>query len=59
MIDHYYLSHYLSHRCDVIAVGIVNAVQNFNIKKPIIIRLQGTNVEQANMIIEVLFVICL
>merc|ERR1712100_501867 len=39
-------------RCDVIAMGIINAVQNIQMKKPIIIRLQGTNVEQAKKLIE-------
>ena len=32
-------------RCDVIAMGVINAAQNIGMKKPIIIRLKGTNVE--------------
>ncbi|KAF4322249.1 hypothetical protein BBO99_00002268 [Phytophthora kernoviae] len=38
-------------RCDVIAAGIVAAVKDLGLKKPVIIRLQGTNVEQARKII--------
>jgi succinyl-CoA synthetase beta subunit len=39
-------------RCDVIASGIINAAKEIGIRKPIVIRLQGTNVEQAKMLIE-------
>ena len=39
-------------RCDVIAAGIINAVKEIGIRKPIVIRLQGTNVEQARTMIE-------
>ena len=39
-------------RCDVIASGVVAAAQEIGLKKPIIIRLQGTNVEQAKALIE-------
>lgn len=35
----------------MIANGVVNAAKNIGLKKPIIIRLQGTNVDQANKII--------
>lgn len=38
-------------RCDVIAQGIVNAAETLNLKVPIIVRLQGTNVDQAKTII--------
>ena len=38
-------------RCDVIATGVINAAKNIGLKKPIVIRLQGTNVEQANELI--------
>lgn len=34
-------------RCDVIAMGVINAANNINLRKPIIIRLKGTNVEEA------------
>merc|ERR1712113_27040 len=39
-------------RCDVIATGIVQAATNIGLKKPVVIRLQGTNVEVAKNIIE-------
>lgn len=39
-------------RCDVIAMGIINAAQALNMKKPIIVRLKGTNVEEAVKLIE-------
>ena len=39
-------------RCDVIAVGIINAAKEIGMKKPLVIRLQGTNVEQAKSLIE-------
>merc|ERR1712157_33462 len=39
-------------RCDVIANGVVAAAKNIGMKKPIIIRLEGTNVEAAKDIID-------
>jgi len=39
-------------RCDVIATGIINAAKEIGISKPIVIRLQGTNVDQAKILIE-------
>lgn len=39
-------------RCDVIAVGIINAAKEIGMKKPLVIRLQGTNVEEAKHLIE-------
>lgn len=39
-------------RCDVIALGLINAATELGMKKPIIIRLAGTNVEEAQQIIE-------
>ena len=39
-------------RCDVIATGILNAVEEIGINKPIVIRLQGTNVKEAKILIE-------
>jgi len=39
-------------RCDVIAMGVINAAQTIGMKKPIIIRLKGTNVEEAKKLIE-------
>lgn len=38
-------------RCDVIAQGIVNAASKLNLKVPIVVRLQGTNVDEAKAII--------
>jgi len=38
-------------RCDVIALGIINAAKNIGMKKPIIIRLKGTNVDEAKKLI--------
>ena len=32
-------------RCDIIADGIINAVKEVGIKIPIVVRLEGTNVE--------------
>jgi succinyl-CoA synthetase beta subunit len=39
-------------RCDVIAMGIINAVQNIGLKIPIILRMKGTNVEEARKLVE-------
>ena len=39
-------------RCDVIASGIIKAAKEIGINKPIVIRLQGTNVEEAKTLIE-------
>ena len=39
-------------RCDVIAMGIINAANALGMKKPIIIRLKGTNVEEAKKLVE-------
>uniref|UniRef100_A0A2A4IVF8 Succinate--CoA ligase [ADP-forming] subunit beta, mitochondrial n=1 Tax=Heliothis virescens TaxID=7102 RepID=A0A2A4IVF8_HELVI len=38
-------------RCDVIAEGIVTAAKNLNIQIPVIVRLQGTRVEEAKKLI--------
>jgi succinyl-CoA synthetase beta subunit len=39
-------------RCDVIATGIINAAKEIGISKPIVVRLQGTNVKEAKILIE-------
>jgi succinyl-CoA synthetase beta subunit len=39
-------------RCDVIASGIVAAVRNVGLEVPLVVRLEGTNVEQGKRIIE-------
>jgi succinyl-CoA synthetase beta subunit len=36
-------------RCDVIAEGIINAIKKTNLSLPIIIRLEGTNVESGRL----------
>jgi len=39
-------------RCDVLANGVVEAVKQVDVKVPIIIRLEGTNVEQGREILQ-------
>merc|ERR1712139_127898 len=39
-------------RCDVIAEGVVNAVKEIGLTKPLVVRLVGTNVELGQKIIE-------
>jgi len=39
-------------RCDVIALGMIQAAQELGIKKPIVIRLEGTKVEEALSLID-------
>ena len=39
-------------RCDIIATGIVKAVQNVGLEVPLVVRLEGTNVELGKQIIE-------
>eukprot|EP00923_Selenidium_pygospionis_P058077 GHVN01101898.1.p1 GENE.GHVN01101898.1~~GHVN01101898.1.p1 ORF type:complete len:446 (+),score=76.63 GHVN01101898.1:58-1395(+) len=39
-------------RCDVIALGIVHATQEVHLSKPLVVRLQGTNQEEAKTILE-------
>ena len=38
-------------RCDVIAEGVVAAVKEVGLKVPLVVRLEGTNVERGNEII--------
>ncbi|XP_066582430.1 succinate--CoA ligase [ADP-forming] subunit beta, mitochondrial-like [Prorops nasuta] len=38
-------------RCDIIAQGIITASQDLNLNIPIVVRLQGTNVEEARVLI--------
>jgi succinyl-CoA synthetase beta subunit len=35
-------------RCDTIATGIINAAKSIKLDVPLIVRLQGTNVKEAN-----------
>jgi len=39
-------------KCDIIAIGILNAAKSLNLKTPLVVRLQGTRVEEAKNIIE-------
>jgi len=39
-------------RCDVIALGLIKAVTELGVKKPIVVRLAGTNVTEARKLIE-------
>lgn len=39
-------------KCDVIAAGIINAAKELNLQKPLVIRLQGTNVSKAKELID-------
>eukprot|EP01126_Amoeba_proteus_P064381 TRINITY_DN900_c0_g3_i3.p1 TRINITY_DN900_c0_g3~~TRINITY_DN900_c0_g3_i3.p1 ORF type:complete len:330 (-),score=70.20 TRINITY_DN900_c0_g3_i3:116-1105(-) len=39
-------------RCDVIAMGIISAAQSIGLHIPVVMRLQGTNVQKAKEIIE-------
>merc|ERR1712184_189076 len=38
-------------RCDVIAEGIIEAAKELNLATPIVVRLQGTNVDEAKVMI--------
>jgi succinyl-CoA synthetase beta subunit len=38
-------------RCDVLATGVVNAAHEFQIKVPVVVRMEGTNVEQGQEIL--------
>ena len=38
-------------RCDVLAQGVVNAVRKLEVKVPVIIRMEGTNVEEGRKIL--------
>lgn len=39
-------------RCDILAKGIVAAAQKVGLAKPLVIRMQGTNVKEAKQLIE-------
>jgi succinyl-CoA synthetase beta subunit len=39
-------------RCDIIAHGIVEAVKEISLDKPLIVRLEGTNVEEGKEILK-------
>ncbi len=40
-------------RCDAIAQGLINVVQQMNLRLPIVCRLQGTNMEKAAELVSV------
>jgi len=39
-------------RCDIIALGLINAASETGLKKPLVVRLAGTNVEEGKKLIE-------
>ncbi len=39
-------------RCDIIALGLIAAAQTLGLKKPVVIRLAGTNVDEAKKLID-------
>jgi succinyl-CoA synthetase beta subunit len=39
-------------RCDVLAQGVVDAARELKITVPLVVRMQGTNVEQGRQILE-------
>jgi succinyl-CoA synthetase beta subunit len=38
-------------RCDLIAEGIINAVKGVGVRVPVVVRLEGTNVEQGKALL--------
>ena len=39
-------------RCDIIAEGIVEAAKEIKLDKPLVVRLEGTNVEEGKKILQ-------
>jgi succinyl-CoA synthetase beta subunit len=39
-------------RCDMVARGVVGAAQNLGVKVPVVVRLEGTNVEEGQRVIQ-------
>jgi len=39
-------------RCDVIAQGIINAVKTVSLRVPLVVRLEGTNVDRGKKLLE-------
>ena len=39
-------------RCDLIAQGIIDAIKEVGVKQPIIVRLEGTNVEKGKELLK-------
>ena len=42
----------LNHRADVIALGLIKGINALGMKKPIVLRMKGTNIEEAQEIIQ-------
>ena len=38
-------------RCDMVARGVVEAARNLGVKAPVVVRLEGTNVEEGQRVI--------
>ncbi len=38
-------------RCDMVARGVVGAAKNLGVKVPVVVRLEGTNVEEGQRVI--------
>ena len=39
-------------KCDVIAQGVINATKTLGLKVPLVVRLEGTNVEEGRRLLE-------
>jgi len=39
-------------RCDVLAQGVIGAVKELGVRVPIVIRMEGTNVEEGKRLLE-------
>ena len=39
-------------RCDVLAAGVIAAVKELDVKVPIVVRMEGTNVEQGKLMLK-------
>ena len=39
-------------RCDIVASGVVEAARALDVKIPVVVRLEGTNVEQGQQILQ-------
>ncbi|MGB9893838.1 MAG: succinate--CoA ligase subunit beta, partial [Candidatus Saccharicenans sp.] len=39
-------------RCDLVARGVINSARKLALKKPVVVRLQGTNVDQGKQLLE-------
>ena len=38
-------------RCDVLAAGVIDAVKEFDVSLPVVIRMEGTNVEDGRLLL--------